>query len=252
MKLYYALLPSLIVFLCVSTVAKSDNIEIEEKDSYLSYIMEKGLYQYSEFEISNHESIVKHNDDTKYLEFKLFRNQDKVNGGIRSEVSIDYPFQSGNTIEYSYEFLMPEGKFLSDSKNRWWIVGSQFHDQPNRRKNEKWGNFPKHSPSINFSYGFSDNQHLLHLMYGLKNQHVGTLNIKENQWYNIKMAIKWSTKADGKIDVFINNSPKPSISATGANMYNDYQHYWKIGMYRHSNIKTNASLFIRNIQILQK
>jgi hypothetical protein len=242
---FYFIFMTIFIHMNVLAIERHSNI----KDNYLSYLMSQELYEYSEFEVAQFENIIRHDGDQKYLEFKIFPNQKKINKGIRTEVSIDYPYQKGDVVEYSYEFLIPENKFEPDDQNRWWILGAQFHDQPNRTLNEKWDNFPSHSPVMSWVYGNIKKQHVLSFSYGTEQRHIGSISIKENKWYKIKMRIKWSSDKDGFCDVYLDNKETPVFSAYGVNMYNDYQHYFKLGMYRHPKINTQASIHIRHIDI---
>ena len=47
-------------------------------------------------------------------------------------------------------------------------------------------------------------------------------------------------------------SIKPAAVLDGPNMHNDYQHYLKLGMYRHPDIATANSIFIDDISITPK
>lgn len=69
----------------------------------------------------------------KHLGLHLLPGQRKLHKGVRAEVSVDYPFAIGETVRYSWRFMLPKD-FVSDApKNRWWVIG-QWHDQPNKKE----------------------------------------------------------------------------------------------------------------------
>ncbi len=65
----------------------------------------------------------------------------------------------------------------------------------------------------------------------------------------INVVIKWSPRAEGKVAVFFDQSKSPSLVGTGPNMHNAFQHYLKLGMYRHPEIGTENRLDIRDVSI---
>jgi hypothetical protein len=241
------LLSCLFAFMSVRSQAEQNELSVKNK--YLSYIMTPELFPYAEIEAARYQNIVMHDDEAKYLEFALFPDQEKVNGGMRTEVSVDYPFQARDVVEYSYQFLIPDKKFKHDVQNRWWVLGAQFHDQPNRDLGEVWNGSPSRSPSISVAYGNVDGQHTLSFLYGADVRHVGYFKVLSDTWYQIRMRIKWSQAADGALDVYIDDDLEPVFSAEGANMHNEYQHFLKLGMYRHPEINTQAAVYIRNVNI---
>jgi hypothetical protein len=55
--------------------------------------------------------------------------------------------------------------------------------------------------------------------------------------------------AEGKVAVFLDGSKEAVVTGTGPNMHNGYQHYLKLGMYRHPEIATENRVAIRDVSI---
>ena len=47
----------------------------------------------------------------------------------------------------------------------------------------------------------------------------------------------------------MDGSATPVIAAAGPNMYNDYQHYLKLGSYREPNIAGDTWVYVRDVKI---
>ncbi len=246
-----------LVFLCffTDTSIATENDSLREQElSYLKQVMGPDLLPYAKIEISDISQIQKiHNELGNYLGLRVYDKQSRKNKGVRAEISIDYPYQSGDTVEYHWRFMIPSN-FQSDStgislKNRWWLMG-QWHDQPDRSRGENWDNYPSHSPSIAFGYGINQGQDVLSLNYGAPQPApIRLVPFERNKWQDVRVKIHWSLENDGFISVFFNNSKEPVAFAKGRNMYNNFQHYFKIGMYRHPEIKGDSWFFLDDVRI---
>lgn len=219
-------------------------------EKHLRQVMPKSLVAISTVDLLGQESIeIKKQGGRSFLEMRVFRGQTKVSNGIRSEISINYPFQNGDTVIYQWDFRI-EKDFRSDApKNRFWIFG-QLHDQPDQRKGETWRNFPKLSPPISINYGMLGQTDYIGLIYGSpKMSLIEKAPIKRDTWHRIKLVIKWSTGENGTAKAFLDGRTTPFASAKGRNMHNDYQHYFKLGMYRHKAIASDNAIHIDNVSI---
>lgn len=63
------------------------------------------------------------------------------------------------------------------------------------------------------------------------------------------MEIYWSNGSDGHAELYLDNSSEPSLAAKGPNMHHGYQHYWKVGPYRHPDIRTDNRIDIADLRI---
>jgi len=217
---------------------------------YLGAVLPKELIRYAGIEVPSRENIHVLSDGTgRYLEFRLVPGQAKKNNGIRAEISVDYPYSAGDIVRYRWEMRLP-GDFKADEpRNRWWVMG-QWHDQPDLTKGETWQGFPGRSPPVSFNYGRRDGKDFLSLLVGSpKMKSVGLLPIIRDTWHVLDVVIKWSQGDDGRVEVFFDGSRTPAVTGIGPNMHNGFQHYLKLGMYRHPEIATENRLDIRHVFI---
>ena len=119
----------LLVALLTSSCSKAADPKDRERElSYLRCVVPESLLEFAHVEVPAVENITIMGEGTnQHLGLHLLPGQKKRNGGVRVEISVDYPFQPGDTVRYAWRFMVPEG-FESDApKNRWWIIG-QWHD----------------------------------------------------------------------------------------------------------------------------
>ena len=226
---------------------------IDERD-YLRCVLPDSLIEMAHLEVASQQSVTILGDgQSQHLGLHVFRGQPKVSGGIRAEVSVDYPFQQGDVIRYSWRFMIP-ADFVSDApRNRWWVIG-QWHDQPNVTLGEDRDNFESRSPPVLLGLGELNGSLAIALNYGPthgdhKQRSFGPVFLERGKWHRITTEIRWSEESEGEVRVFLNEKVDPVMSATGPNMNNDYQHYLKLGMYRHPEIATDNWIYIDNINI---
>jgi hypothetical protein len=244
----------LLTLLFATSCGKAADPKDREKElSYLRCIMPENLLEFSHVEVSALENItILGEGKDQHIGLHMFPGQKKKNGGVRAEISIDYPFKAGDTLRYAWRFMVPEG-FQSDApQNRWWLIG-QWHDQPNKDRGESWEGFPSNSPPVLLGLGELKGRLGTVLSYNLKqSQRSEPVFITPGKWHSIAMEIHWSQQADGKATFFFDDLAKPAAVLDGPNMHNDYQHYLKLGMYRHPDIATANSIFIDDISISPK
>ena len=182
-----------------------------------------------------------------------FPGKVRSTGGIRAEISVNFPYQQGETIRYSWLFMLPKD-FISDApKNRWWVIG-QWHDQPDPKQGETWNHFPSLSPPVLLGLGELEGRPAIGLTYGpthnkLKAQTAGPVFVERGMWHRVTCVIHWSQGPEGRAEVFLDNLDKPAMKADGPNMNNDYPHYWKLGMYRHPGIATDNWIYVDDLEI---
>ncbi len=76
-----------------------------------------------------------------------------------------------------------------------------------------------------------------------------TMEIRKDVWYKLVFEIKWSQSEDGVVKVYVDDTEDPTFFYQGPNMLNNYQHYLKVGQYRHPDIQSDNTVLIRNIKI---
>ncbi len=253
----------IILLLCIFRaypVWAEDDLRTKELD-YLRPVLTQDLLPYAKLEIPALDQIKQVTTATEtYLGLRVYDSQPRKNKGIRAELSVDYPYKAGDTVEYSWRFMLPED-FPADAacphfwekdcapQNRWWVMG-QWHDQPDRTQGETWDGYPGHSPPVAFGYGMVNGHDMLSLSYGAPDQRtVALMPIERSQWQSLRVRIHWSTDPDGWVSVTLNDAKLPAIQATGPNMHNTFQHYLKLGMYRHPDIKGDAWIYLDDVRI---
>ena len=229
--------------LMLTSCGRSADPAAREKElTYLRSVVPDELLEFAHVEVPAVENVaIMGEGSTQHLGLHVFPGQKKLNGGIRAEVSVDYPCKQGGTVRYAWRFMVPKG-FVSDApKNRWWIIG-QWHDQPDRARGESWDGFASKSPPV--LLGLGEFQGKLGSGIGIA---YGPVFIEPGKWHSIAVEIHWSQKADGKATFFFDDMSKPA--ATGPNMHNDFQHFLKLGMYRHPEIETDNWIYIDDLKI---
>ncbi|CAN5302227.1 hypothetical protein BH11PSE10_BH11PSE10_05900 [soil metagenome] len=230
--------------LAVNT-ASSRELEV----AYLNTVVSPNLVNYAHLDAAGTSSLEALRDGAgPFLGLRTYQGQPLVNSGVRAEVSVDYPFVQGKTVRYSWRFGIRQD-FISDSpNNRWWLFGD-LHDQPNPNRGETWTGFPAHSPSVGFGYGQINGQDYLALLYGVPNPAtVALIPFARGVWHSVVAEITWSQNANGRIALYLDGSKTP-VQTQGANMYNDYQHYLKLGSYRDPGIAGDTWVYVRDVKI---
>ena len=218
--------------------------------SYLRSAVAANLLDYAGIEVPAIENIRQDRDETgPFLALRTYYRQPLKNGGVRAEISVDYPFRDGDRVRYAWRMKLPADFTADTGGNRWWIVG-QWHDQPNRNRGETWAGYPGHSPAVGLGYGrTADGQDMLSLLYGAPDpKPAGLFPIPRGIWIRLAVEIEWSTGSNGRVQVFVNDAAVPVREARGRNMYNDFQHYMKVVGYRHPDIRGDAWIQIADIE----
>lgn len=238
---------SLVVLFHVPAAAQST------EEDYLRAAIDPALFEYTDIEAPTLDNvrIVKASDGQPALELRLYPGQPLTNNGIRTEVSIDYPFVEGETVIYEWQVRLVS-PFPADELKRWWVMG-QWHDQPDRTRGETWDGFPVNSPPILFGFGEQEGKPAFGVFYGMPHVMIDSFEVQPDTWVRIQARITWSRSSKGAARVEIDGlkqSAKPVvISGKGANMLNGFQHYFKIGMYRHREIMLENRMQIRGVKI---
>lgn len=217
------------------------------------------------FEFSDNDSIILaeptiNKSESSHAIFHVKKDQTLVNYGKRSELAINYLFSEGDTVEYSWSFMLPKD-FAIDTQNRWQIIG-QWHDQPNKEIGETWNTYKGYNPPLSFQIKKNKNEPLkIYLtsvdvrpfiadpLNGKKiftQYYVGDIIL--GKWYHIKVKVKWQNNDSGITWVDYDNSGYKQIYA-GINMNNNYSHYLKLGLYRDPSIELDQFIYIKNITI---
>jgi len=179
--------------------------------------------------------------DQDALTFTLKPNQRKLFGGIRSELSVNFPYQVGERVTYTFDMKVPADFVADNKKNRWWIF-AQWHDQPDPKLNETWNDMPGNSPPI--SLFVEEREGVFGVGVNYLNSENFWFAINKGEWNRYRFEIHWSDVDTGMGQLLFSFNDEIEKNFVGRNMLNSYQHYLKIGMYRHPKINTfNRVLF---------
>lgn len=216
--------------------------------------MAEALLQYSHLEVASQEAVRIHDEaGEQSIEVSRSPMHGRKNRGHRAGLSVDFPFTEGDTIRYEWQFMLPV-EFASDAPhNRRWLV-AQRHDQPDRDRGETRDGHPERSPSIALSIAEDSeaNGLALALNYGIATmRNYGPVSLERGVWHNVVALVTWSTEDSGRVAVYLDDTEKATLPAEGANMHHRFQHYLKLGMYRHPDIKTRNSTHIRRLSIAE-
>jgi hypothetical protein len=77
----------------------------------------------------------------------------------------------------------------------------------------------------------------------------GRASLAAHRRHKVTVRIVWSRGAKGRAELRLDDSPKAVVSASGPNMHNDFQHYLKVGMYRHREIRGDNWIYLRDIAV---
>lgn len=233
----------------------SFNIHAQTEVTRTGCLAEKEKYFASALSASEFEDITlletAHCDGLVYgansIASRLRRANAILFGGVRSEISINYPFKEKDVVSYSFQIYIPRYTEF-DSLNRWWIL-AQWHDQPNKDLGETWASFQALPPPISIFFERNGFDPMIGLMLG-DGRKFGATPLTFDSWHQIKVRNAWSYSDDGRTDLFVNGSIVYTHS--GRNMNNRYQHYLKLGQYRSKEISASSVVFYRRLKITKE
>lgn len=225
----------ILLFLVCSSASNANTVKHQQLENIASSLNALGLLQFMRLEAVYDETIIPLADKLKFV---IRDCQDEIYNGIRSELTVDYPFSSGDLVTYEYQIYIPK-YFPADPQGRWFLL-TQWHDQPDPALGETWENFPARSPLVAL-YSAPDSK--FGLIY---NGERTILPFHLGMWNTLKFQFEWSEGSQGKLVLYVNGV---EYNFSGKNMHNNYQHYLKMGMYRHRDIESKNEVYFRNLRI---
>jgi len=246
------LCPILIATMLLGSCSEHDRPT--DATDYLAAAVDTPLIPLANLDVASADNLrVVGEGDARYLGLAVLNRQAKVHGGNRAEISVDFPFVEGQTVRYEWRFMLPAGFAFDEPLNRWCVIG-QWHDQPDPGLSETWDAFPARSPPILLGIGSLDGSPGVALVYGpdqpgSKQETVGVVPLTLGRWHQLSMTIHWSRSDTGKAVLQMDDMSKPLLTASGPNMNNAYQHYFKVGLYRHPDISTDNWIYVDDIHI---
>ncbi len=234
------------VLVCTAFAGENPVTRVIKEEILSVLISDTSVRAYARIEIPDQRNVTVHDN---YVSLHLFHGQELLFNGVRSEVVVDLPFEEHDTVVYQWEVMIPSGFQHDAPENRWWNV-AQWHDQPDLRLGETWADLPARSPVISLHLKFYDGRYYFAPRY----MHVeppmeDLIEIQPGEWIKLRFEIRWSQGDDGYLNILVNDDQLPHVHYTGPNMHNGYQHYFKIGMYRHPEIATDNTINLRELHI---
>lgn len=188
------------------------------------------------------------------VRFEVDRNEEKVNGGYRSELRMAKEASADIERWYRFSIFLPEDYEIDST----YEVLAQWHEVPDFSLGEKWRTAPislqtnkeKWRINVNSASAEVNTDKTINLK---KNIEVG--DIKKGVWTDWLFHIKFSYQDDGILEVWQNN--KMVVDYKGPNYYNDQSGpFFKIGIYKtpwkfykNNSIVTNRVIYFSNVEV---
>lgn len=179
-----------------------------------------------------------------YAGFVLGEQNFLVNGGVRAELAVDFPFVEGDTVEYRWSVLIPAKDAPGGDSNQWWLI-AQWHDQPDPSLGQTWATFKAQSPPVAVHIETRNGVVGIGLS-GLLGKKLTWVPVPTGVWLNFIATIRWSTGANGSVRFRVEDHPEFEFTASGQNMLNGYRHYFKAGQYRTPAVSRYSVIYMKN------
>ncbi|MEM8591862.1 MAG: heparin lyase I family protein [Pseudomonadota bacterium] len=230
-------------------LAASATCALETAEEALRLALPDALMDVAALEVAGKANVAKGQDGGHTL--RITDEQGHVAGGVRAELTVDYPFSAGDTVTYRWRFRLP-ADFATDAPRNRFMIAGQWHDQPDARLGESWANFPSRPPPIALYLGGMGDDVGFVLTYGAtdgaERQHQSAqVLFKRGEWHNIEAIIAWSRGDAGSAILRLNGAVVARM--TGPNMNNDAPHYLKLGLYRHPDVEGPSAISIQDVRI---
>lgn len=184
----------------------------------------------------------------KNLSLSTSYGQKLKNGGLNSEIVIDYPYVEGDTVKYSWRMMVP-ALLRHDPENRWWLA-ARWTPQANLKMGEKQETYNVLNPAIMITYKVPEDRDTFALGYGVPDTILtDAFSVTRNEWVKVDMIVTWSTTSSGKATMYINNSRISATEVRGRNMYTKYHNLFKIGIFRSAKIPGAGGMLYGDISV---
>lgn len=190
-----------------------------------------------------------------FLGVRLRVDHPPVNGGMRSEVALEYPFREGDTVRYRWDVLVPS-TFVNDHPRNLRNTIAQWHDQPDEARGECWRTKPRLGSPLSLRLASRDGRALQMSLHArdTRTRASGAFEIATipyDRWVSIDVRITWSQDTDrGAVTVALDGAgdPDPVVAFRGFTMNNRLPHYLKVGLYRNEAIRADNRLYLRQLR----
>lgn len=221
-----------------------------ETQALLQGSVEESLLQKTTFDIPASTSASRGSDAYgSYIALQVKPGQIVKNTAVSSELAIDYPYEEGDIVRYSWRMKLPDN-FAPDAGNHWWLV-ARWNSQPNPAMGEKAEDFVGRNPAMMLGYKLANGQDALYLAYGVPDT-LSTVNftLPRGEWVKLTLEVKWSRSNEGWVKLYVNDGKAPYREARGRNMYGKYHNLFRLGSYRSADIQTDATILYGDVRVL--
>ena len=231
------------------SLAANAVLGLDTVEEALRLAVPEQLMDFANLEVAGRKNVAPGPDGGLMLQ--ITPEQGRVAGGERAELTVDFPFEPGETVIYKWRFRLPVD-FATDAPENRFIIMGQWHDQPDTRLGETWEAFPSRSPPIAlylggigddigfvFDYGATDGN--------ARRSKSEPVFFERGRWHDVEAIINWSRHGAGSAILLLNGSTVARMS--GANMNNNAPHYLKLGLYRHPDIEGPSAITIKDVRI---
>lgn len=241
---------SAIFLLASQAMATGEPQTSEPDDAYLKLIVSPTILSNSRLEVKDLTKVLPKSDAYgNSLTLQLYDGLPVMNGGTSAELAVDYPYQEGATVRYSWRMMIP-ATFAADNPANRWCLFARWNDQPNTKYGEKAEMFSTHNPVLMLGYKMTEGVDTLYFSYGIQDAITATtFAVRRNEWMKMVMEITWSRGDKGRAKLFINDSPIPITEVRGANMYGRYHNLFRVGLNRSAQVRSLTSIAIGDINV---
>ncbi|ASA56343.1 hypothetical protein BSQ33_11970 [Vibrio gazogenes] len=180
------------------------------------------------------------------IQFILTGNNSYIFNGERSEVSVQSPYDVGDTVRYQFSFKLLDSPVFSQGWDGVWVIVAQWHDQPDPRKGETWSNYKSGPPPLSYHLEYDDQLYLvLHT-----DNHDERIPVRPEQQISCRTQVHWLYQTDGRVSGWCDvDGVRHPFDFTDDIMINDYYHYFKFGLYRDKNIDELMGIEYKSLTI---
>ncbi len=180
------------------------------------------------------------------IQFILTGNNSYIFNGERSEVSVQSPYEVGDTVRYQFTFKLLDSPVFSQGWDGVWVIVAQWHDQPDPRKGETWPNYKSGPPPLSYHLEYDDQLYLvLHT-----DNHDERIPVRPEQQITCRTQVHWLYQTDGRVSGWCDvDGVRHPFDFADDIMINDYYHYFKFGLYRDKNIDELMGIEYKSLTI---
>lgn len=183
---------------------------------------------------------------TNCLGLRINENRKNRANGHCIEAIIDYPYQKGDWVLYSFQLSIPEVSPPFPSDKFYYVCSFEQTPEGDEQNIDEFMNLK--SP-LGLKIGSLFNKDYLSISYlGIPDNNCPVIPIKRGEFFNITFSVKWSDNSDGKARIIVEND---YFDFEGKNMYNKMHNKLRLGHFRDTSIQTENDLYFKDFGIMK-